>query len=57
MHGIAETSHENLGNLVLKLLNEKLYVSITENEIDKSHRIGRKRMDRDQDKLLLNSEI
>ena len=43
MHEIAETSHENLGNLVLKLLNEKLYVNITENEIDNSHRIGRKK--------------
>ena len=43
MHGIAETNHENLGNLVLKLINKKLYVNITENKIDKSHRIGRKK--------------
>ena len=43
MHGIAETNNENTDNLVLKTINKKLDVDITENEIDKSHRIGRKK--------------
>ena len=43
MHGIAETNDENTDDLVLKTINEKLDVDITENEIDRSHRIGRKK--------------
>ena len=43
VHGIAETIDENMDDLVLKTTNEKLDVDITENEIDKSHRIGRKK--------------
>ena len=43
MHGIAETNDENTDDLVLKAINEKLDVEITENEIDRSHRIGRKK--------------
>ena len=43
MHWIAETSDENTHGLVLKTINEKLDVDITENEIDRSHRIGRKK--------------
>ena len=54
VHGIAETNDENTDDLALKTINEKLDVDITENEIDWSHRIGRKRMDIDQDQLLLN---
>ena len=40
---IAETNDENTDNLVLKTINEKLDFEITENEIDRSHRIGRKK--------------
>ena len=43
MHGIEETNDENTDDLVLKSIYEKLGVDITENEIDRSHRIGRKK--------------
>ena len=43
VHGIAETNNENMDDLALKTINEKLDVDITENEIDWSHRIGRKK--------------
>ena len=43
MHWIAETNDENTDGLVLKTINEKLDVDITENEIDRSHRIGMKK--------------
>ena len=43
VHGIAETNDENMDDLVLKMRNEKLDVEITENEIDRSRRIGRKK--------------
>ena len=42
VHGIAGTSDENTDNLVRKT-NEKLDVDITENKVDRSHRIGRKK--------------
>ena len=38
VHGIAETKDENKDDLILKTINEKLDVKITENEIDRSHR-------------------
>ena len=41
MHGIAETNDENMDDLVLKTINEKVDVNIAENEIDRSYRIGR----------------
>ena len=43
VQGIAETNDENIRDLVLKTINEKLDVEIKENEIDRSHRIGRKK--------------
>ena len=43
VHGIAETNDENMDSLVLRMINQKLDVNITENEIDRSHRIGRKK--------------
>ena len=43
VHGIEETNDENTDDLVLKSIYEKLDVYITENEIDRSHRIGRKK--------------
>ena len=43
VHGIAETNDENTGDLIFKTINQKLDVNITENEIDRSHRIGRKK--------------
>ena len=43
VHGIAEANDENTDDLVLKTINEKLDVDIAENEIDRPHRIGRKR--------------
>ena len=43
VHGIAETIDENTDDLVLQTINEKLDVEITKNEIDRSHRIGRKK--------------
>ena len=43
VHGIPESNDENTGDLVLKTINEKLHVEITENEIDRSRRIGRKK--------------
>ena len=41
VHGIAETKYENMDDLVLKMVNEKVDVNIAENEIDRSYRIGR----------------
>ena len=41
MHGIAETNDENSDDLVLKTINEKLDIDITENEINRSQGIGR----------------
>ena len=41
VHGIVETNDKNTDDLVLKTINEKLDMEITENEIDRSHRIGR----------------
>ena len=43
MHGIVETNIENTDNLILQTINEKLDIDITEKEIDRSHRIGRKK--------------
>ena len=43
VHGIAETNDENTKDLVLKTINENLDIEIPENEIDRSHRIGRKK--------------
>ena len=43
VHGITKTNDESTDNLVLKTMNEKLDVDIRENEIDRSHRIGRKK--------------
>ena len=43
LHGIAEANDENTDDFVLKTINEKLDVDITENEIDRSHRIGREK--------------
>ena len=42
LHGNAETNDENMDSLVLKTINKKLDVDTVENEIDRSHRIGRK---------------
>ena len=39
VHEIAETNDENTDDLVLKTINEKLDVEITEDEIDRSRRI------------------
>ena len=43
VHKIAETSDENTDDLILKTINEKLDINITENEIDRSHRIVKKK--------------
>ena len=43
VHGIADINDENTDDLVLKTINEKLDIDITENEIDRSHRIGKKK--------------
>ena len=43
VHGIAETNDENTDDLVLKTMNEKLDVDVTEIGIDRSYRIGRKK--------------
>ena len=40
VYGIVETNDKNTDDLVLKTINEKLDMEITENEIDRSHRIG-----------------
>ena len=42
VHGVAETNDENTDGLILKTINEKLDVDLTENQIDRSHRFGRK---------------
>ena len=43
VHGIAEANNENTDNLVLKTINEKLDVDITENAVDLSDGIDRKK--------------
>ena len=52
VHGIAETNGENTEDLVLKTINEKLDVNTTEKEIDRSHRIGRKK-DEQRSRLII----
>ena len=44
VHGIAETNNENTDDLVLKTTIERLDVDIAESEIDRSHKIGRKKV-------------
>ena len=43
VHGIAEANDENTNDLVIKTINEKLDADITENQIDRPHRIGSKK--------------
>ena len=43
VHGTPEANNENMDNLVLTTINEKLDPIITEKEIDRSHRIGRRK--------------
>ena len=43
VHGIAETNDENTGDLVIKTINEKLDADIAEDEMGRSHGIGRKK--------------
>ena len=43
VRGTAETNYENTDDLLPKTTNEKLEVDITENEINRSHRIGREK--------------
>ena len=43
VYRIAETNDENTDDIVLKTINERLDVNIAENEIDRSHRICRKK--------------
>ena len=43
VHGTAEANNENMDNLVLTTINEKLDPNIAEKEIDRSHRIGRRK--------------
>ena len=43
VHGIAETNDKNTDDLVVKTINGRLAVYVTENKIDRSHRIGRKK--------------
>lgn len=41
VHGIEENNNENTDDLVVQFINEKLDLDVTENDIDRSHRIGR----------------
>ena len=43
LHGIAESERKNTDNLVLKILNEKMYVDLTFSDLETSHRIGQKK--------------
>ena len=43
VHGTAEANNENMDNLVLTTINEKLDPNIAEKEIDRSDRIGRRK--------------
>ena len=43
VHGIAEANDENIDDLVLKTINDKLDANIAEKEIDRSHRIYNKK--------------
>ena len=43
VHGTTEANNENMDNLVLTTINEKLDPNIAEKEIDRSHRIGRRK--------------
>ena len=45
VHGITETKDENTDKIVIDLVNDKLGVNVTENDIDRSHRIGEKKDD------------
>ena len=43
LHGIAESERKNTDNLVLKILNEKMYVDLTFSDLERSYRIGQKK--------------
>ena len=43
VHEITEANDENMDDLVLKTINEKLDANIAEKEIDRSHRIYNKK--------------
>lgn len=42
IHGISETSNENTDDLVIKTIKEHLDIEINENDIDRSHRLGKR---------------
>ena len=54
VHGIAKTNDENTDDLVLKTINEKLDVDMTKTRLIGLTELVGKKMDREQDQLLLN---
>ena len=42
IHGIVEKENENTDNLIVDTLNEHLDVNISENDLDRTHRLGKK---------------
>ena len=41
LHGVKETADENTDNIVIKTLSEELDVEITEEDLDRTHRVGK----------------
>ena len=44
LHGIAEGERENTEELVLETLNGKMHIDLTTSDLDRTHRIGQKKV-------------
>ena len=54
IYGIVEKNAENTDDIVVKTTNEKLYVLIKENEIDRSRRFVKKKGGQKQRPIIFN---
>ena len=43
LHGIAERERENIDELILETLNEKMRIDLTSSDLDRTHRIGQRK--------------
>ena len=53
IHGIEEKNDENTDNVVVEMINDNLGVNITENDLDRSHRLGKKDSNRSKPRPII----
>ena len=53
LHGIAESEREINDDLVLETLNEKMHVDLTLSDLDRTHRIGQKKVSSNKPKTVI----